>query len=275
MPSASISVNPATACEGEVVVFTFSGTPNAIINYNDGSGTQSTNLNGAGTSVVTIIAGPSNITFTLIDATLGACSQSLFGSATVTISPPPTASISVSPVSACEGDIITFTFTGTPNAIVNYNDGNGLQSINLGGSGSASVFIFAGLTDLVYTLVDVSLGACSQLLSEEANVSVTPLPPAGISANPLSACEGDVITFTFTGTPNATVNYDDGNGAQSIVLDGTGIANISVIAGTTNLIYSLVDVSLNSCTQILFQFVIVSIAPIPSASISVSPLYSL
>ena len=135
---------------------------------------------------------------------------------TASIISAPTASIAASPSNACPGDLVTFTFTGTPNSTVSYNDGVTTQSILLDGTGTASVTVTMGGIDLIYTLIDVLLGSCTQSLSESVTVMASPPPTASISVSPLSACEGDIITFTFTGTPNAIVTYNDGMGTQSI-----------------------------------------------------------
>ncbi|MFT4663897.1 MAG: gliding motility-associated-like protein [Polaribacter sp.] len=270
-PSATISVSPSNACPGELVIFTFSGTPNAIITYNDGSSNNVITLSPTGFSTITVPLGSSDLTYSLLSAELNNCVEPLADAATVFVLPPPTATISAVPMFACEGDLVTFIFSGTPNATVTFFNGSFNQSLVLDASGFNSTGTIALNSDITYTLLDVTLGACSQSLNDPVTVTVTPSPTAGISVNPTTACSGEIAIFTFIGTPDATVTYDDGFGSQIVVLDGTGFADVTIILGAADVTYILLDVSLNGCSQPLGDAATVIISPAPFANISVNP----
>ncbi len=270
-PTATISVNPSSACAGAPVTFTFTGTPNATVTYFDGTSNQITTLNGAGMATVNTTAGASNITYTLIDVVLGSCTATLSDFATVTIIPPPTVSISVNPMTTCQNTAVDFIFSGTPNATVTYFDGVSNQVVTLDGAGNATVPDFTGTTDITYTLVSVSLNGCTGSPSGTATVTVTPNPTATISVSPLNACPGELVTFTFSGTPNATITYDDGGSNNTITLDPGGFNTITIPLGSSDLTYNLLSVELNNCVESLTDAATVLVSPLPTATISVNP----
>ena len=165
----------------------------------------------------------------------------------------------------------TLRFLVLPNATVNYFDGTNNQTIVLNATGNATIPATLGASDLTYSLVDVSInGLCTQALFNNATVSVTPPPNASISVAPVSACEGDDVVFIFSGTPNASVTYNDGFGVQNINLDGTGNANINISAGTSNIIFTLINVSFNSCTQTLSDGATLTVSPLPIAATAIA-----
>ena len=64
---------------------------------------------------------------------------------------------------------------------------------------------------------------------------VTPIPDASLSISDTAICVGDEVTFTITGTPDATINYNfDGGPTQQILLDATGEIDIA-LSPTTDL----------------------------------------
>ncbi|MFK7807530.1 MAG: gliding motility-associated C-terminal domain-containing protein [Saprospiraceae bacterium] len=270
-PTATVSVSPMNACEGDLVTFTFTGTPGATVNFTDGAINDNVVLDGSGNASYSVTMGFSDLTLTLLNATLSGCTQSLSGSATVVVSPTPWAAVSPSPTSACTGELVTFTFTGTPNATVTYTNGSGTQFITLDGTGVATVTEVAGTSDFVYNLSEVNIGNCTQTLNFTLIVPVTAAPTASISANPTAACEGDIITFTFSGTPNATVTYNNGSTNTTITLDGAGNASVVLTAGSMDLTYTLISVALNSCSQNLNEFATVTSSSTPTATVTAFP----
>ena len=263
-PTASISVMPTSGCQGDNVTFTISGTPNATVTYFNGTNNQTIVLNAAGNATIPATLGVADLTFSLVDVSInGLCTQALVDNATVSVTPPPTASISVMPTSGCQGDNVNFTISGTPNATVTYFNGTNNQTIVLNAAGNATIPATLGAANLTYSLVDVSInGLCTQALVDNATVSVTPPPTASISVMPTSGCQGDNVNFTISGTPNATVTYFNGTNNQTIVLNAAGNATIPATLGAANLTYSLVDVSINGlCTQALVDNATVSVTP--------------
>lgn len=270
-PTVTIA-SDATICSGQSATVTFTGTPNATVTYNNGSGNQTIVLNAAGTATITGTY-TANTTFTLVGiATSGtpSCSAPATGSVTITVLPPPTAAISGN-VTICSGQNATITFTGTPNATVTYNTGSDNQTIVLDASGNATISS-TFTTSTTFTLVSVATGGtpgCSVPATGAVTVTVTPPPTVTISGS-TTVCSGDGATITFTGTPNATVTYNDGTTNQTIVLDASGTATISgTFTSTTT--YTLVTVATSgtpSCSAPATGSVTITVTLPPSVAIS-------
>ncbi len=274
--TASISTD-APVCEGAPATVTFTGTPNATVNYSAGSVNQSIILDAGGNASVAIPSVTATTVYTLTSVNVsGVCSQALSQSVSVSAVPLPTASISASPAAICSGQTSTIAFSGTPNAVVTYKVGSGgNQTITLNASGSASLTPVL-TTNTTYTLVSVvSAGsnACSATLNNSATVTINSLPTASISSN-APVCSGTSATVTFTGTPNATVNYSAGSANQTLVLDASGNASVIIPNVTSSIVYTLIDVTsagANGCTGTLSQSITISAAASPTASITANP----
>ncbi|MEO4006059.1 gliding motility-associated C-terminal domain-containing protein [Flavobacterium sp. CAU 1735] len=271
LPEATIS-GSTTICSGETAPITFTGTPNAIVTYTvDGGTNQTITLNGTGTASLTTPGLTASSIYSLVSVTgVNACSQNLTGSATVTIMPLPTATISGTR-EICSGTATTITFTGTPNAIVTYTvDGGANQIIPLDESGVASLTTPALTTNSVYTLVSVvGVNTCSQNLTGSATITINIELLAGISAtSPI--CSGSTATIAFSGTPNAVVTYTvDGGTDQEITLDESGIASLITPILTANSVYNLVRVTLDAaCSQDVTGSATILIMPLPTATVS-------
>lgn len=268
-PTASINANPSTVCENQTSTIAFTGTPNAVVTYkiNEG-GNQTATLNASGLASFTTSPLASNSTFTLVSVALGACSNTINTTATVSVNGLPTASIaSNSPV--CSGNPATITFTGTPNATVDYTAGTTAQSVTLDASGTASVTIPNVTSPTVYTLIGVTssgIGGCSQTLSQSVSISAVTLPTASIAASASSVCANQTATLTFTGTPNAVVTYLDGSSSQTVTLNGSGSAVVATNPLTAGVTYQLMSVSLSGCSRPLSDFVSIAINPSPTVT---------
>jgi large repetitive protein len=271
LPTASIS-GTTSICSGASTTITFDGTPNATVTYTvNGGGNQTIVLDAAGVATLTTGALTANTTYALVSVSLATCSQPQSGSAVITISSPPTATISGT-TTICSGSSTTITFNGTPNATVTYTiNGGSNQTILLNGSGTATLNTGALNTNTTYSLVSVSLTGtppCSQAQTGSAVVTISSLLSASISGT-TSVCSGSATTITFNGTPNATIIYTVNGGAnQTITLNGSSSATLNTGAITTTTTYSLVSVSLAPCSQSQTGLAVVSISPPPTATIS-------
>jgi gliding motility-associated-like protein len=278
-PTASISASPLTICSNQTSTINFNGTPSAIVTYKVGSGgNQTIALNASGSASVTTAALLADTTYTLVSVAspiLSTCTTSLSNFVTVSVGSLPTATIdSNAPV--CNGTSATITFTGTPNATVNYSAGSVGQSIVLNASGNASLIIPGVTSATTYTLTSVTAAGangCTQPLSQSIVVSAVALPIASITANPTSVCSNQTSAITFTGTPNAVVTYSNGSGNQTIALGTSGTASIVTSPLSGNTTYQLVSVSLAGCGQSLSNSVTISINPTPNASYSGDLVY--
>ncbi|MBF6640300.1 hypothetical protein IVB69_02285, partial [Flavobacterium sp. J49] len=276
-PTATIS-GTTTICSGNTTVITFNGTPNATVTYTINNGTNQTILlNGLGTATLTTAALTTTTAYDLVEVTLSGtppCSQTLVGSALVTVNPLPTVTISGT-TTICSGTTAVVTFNGTPNATVTYTvNGGANQTIVLNGSGSATVTTPILSADSTYDLVSATSSGsptCSQTQTGSAVITVNPLPTATISGT-TTICSGSTTTISFNGTPNATVTYTVNGGAnQTIVLNGSGSASLTTPSLTVNTTYALVSViaaGVPACSQTQTGSAIVTINALPSVTIS-------
>lgn len=272
LPVVAISSN-ATICSGDNVTTTFTGTPNASVVYHVGNNpNQTIVLNASGIASITA-AYTSTTTITLVSVSstgTPACNQPQTGSVTITVVPPPTATISSS-VTICSGGNATITFTGTPNATITYNTGGANQTIVLNATGTATISGTFSVTT-TFTLVSIATAgtpACTQPLTGSVTITAVPLPTASISSS-ATVCAGGSATITFTGTPDATVTYNTGGANQTIVLDGSGTAAITGVftATTTFNLVSVASPGTPSCSQPVSGSVTITVLPVPVVSIS-------
>ena len=277
LPTVSIS-GTTTICSGTTTTINFNGTPNATVTYTINSGpNQTILLNGLGVASFTTSALTTNTTYALVSVAssgIPVCSQTQIGSALVTVTQLPSVNISGT-TTICSGNTTTISFNGSPNATVTYTINSGAnQTILLDGTGAASISTPALLANTTYALVSIAssgLPVCSQTQIGSAVITVNPIPTATISGT-ATICSGATTTIIFGGTPNATVAYTINSGAiQTILLDGTGAASFTTTPLTANTTYALVSVVSSGvpvCQQALIGNVLVTVTPLPTASIS-------
>jgi len=274
LPTAGIS-GTASICSGTGANITFTGTPNAAISYTVNNGpNQTIVLNSSGSAVLPTGNLTANTDYSLVSVLNPAtgCSQSQAGTASITINPLPTVSISGT-ASICYGNGTNIIFTGTPNVTATYTvNGGSNQTIVLDGTGSAVLPTGSLTANVDYTLVSVSNPStgCSQVQTGTASVTVNPLPTAGISGA-TAICSGTGTNIAFSGTPNTTVTYTVNSGSnQTIALDASGVAALSTGNLTINTDYSLVSVlnSATGCSQAQTGNAVVTVIPLPTITLT-------
>jgi mucin-2 len=275
LPVAAISATTTTICSGTTGTVTFTGTPNATVTYTiNGGGNQTIVLNAAGTATLTNTYTATAI-FNLVSvATTGSpgCSQPQTGTVTITVVPPPTVTASSSASTICSGGSATVTFTGTPNATVTYNiNGGGSQTIVLNASGTATITNTYTATT-VFTITGIATSgtpSCTLPQNSTITINVTPLPTATVGPD-ANICSGQSATLTFTGTPNAIVTYTVNSGPnQTITLGAAGTATLTntYTANTTITLVSVATAGTPSCSQPLSGGAVITVLPVPTASI--------
>lgn len=159
LPTATISINATSVCNGETAVLTFNGTPNSRVTYTENSGANQTiDLSGSGTATITTQPITSATTFQLVSADLlqsPFCFQSVSNTVTVTINPTPTANF-IGDLGYCSGETTsitllsnlvgtTFTWTVAQNGTTGAAAGSGDQISQLlsanNGDGTATYII--------------------------------------------------------------------------------------------------------------------------------------
>ncbi|AEA43589.1 peptidase M10A and M12B matrixin and adamalysin [Fluviicola taffensis] len=188
--SPSIALTASFGTAPYTFVYTINGGANQTITTTYG--------NGIGIPVPTNTSG--TFTYNLVSVTSATgCSQILSGSATVTIKPLPTATISTVPT-VCQGapsPTITFTgLNGTAPYTFYYTTNGVNQSIGSGSGNVATVLVPTSATGtFTYTLTSVnSAMGCSKSQSGTAAITVSPCPDCGT---------GTLISGTVTTSPTA------------------------------------------------------------------------
>ncbi|MEM5565204.1 PKD domain-containing protein, partial [Psychroserpens sp. AS72] len=83
--------------------------------------------------------------------------------------------------------------------------------------------------------------------SEEVCITMAEDITADGEPDVATICNGDDAVFNITGTANASVTYTINGGAvQTVVLDGTGNANVTIIAPAIDQTINIIDVSLGT-----------------------------
>ncbi|REG87526.1 T9SS type B sorting domain-containing protein [Winogradskyella sediminis] len=78
----------------------------------------------------------------------------------------------------------------------------------------------------IYAKVKSSGTDCYSII--DFDLIVTPIPDASVDVSSTAICESEAVTFTITGTPNATILYNlDGGTTESILLGASGLATLT------------------------------------------------
>ncbi|MFT3794218.1 gliding motility-associated C-terminal domain-containing protein [Flavobacterium sp.] len=244
------------------------GTPATTGTWSGPLATSNGHLGTVNVSTMTVAGSPYVFTYTVSG---GACAPAT-STVTIRVLPMPTATVAAN-ATICSGSSATITFTGTPNATVTYTTNpGGTQTVTLNAAGTATVTNTYTTTTTI-TLVSVSSAttpSCTQTLTGSITINVLPLPTVTIAAN-TTICSGGTATVTFTGTPNATVTYNvSPGGTQTVTLNAAGTATVTntYTATTTFTLVSIASSGTPSCTRPVSGTVVITVLPVPTASIS-------
>ena len=287
-PKATISVNITSVCVNATTPYvTFTGSEGTLpytFTYTINGGAPLTEITNSGSSVIvpvsTAAAGSFNYKLiSVTDASFTACTQPQSGDVTIIINPLPTATISPS-VSTCLNEaspIVTFTGSAAsePYTFTYKLNGGAFQAITTTSGNSVSLTVPTGTAATsVYALFNVTANGCSAPQPAIASIVVNPLPTATISGAAAPCQNGTPATITFTGAAG-TAPYKftySINGVTAPVLTTTSGNSIDITQATTTpgtYTYKLLDVSdANTCQTPLNQTVIVTVKPLPTATIS-------
>ena len=151
----------------------------------------------------------------------------------------------INDVSACEGTVVELN-SGITDAFLYQWSYNGVL---IPGATTSNFFVTQAGT---YAMTATTSAGC--VYSDEAVVTFLPSPVVAISG-PNFVSSGVGVSLTFTGTPNATVQFtlsiDNTPSPLIVVLDSSGNGALALPPFTTNATVCLNSVSLNSCTTTL------------------------
>lgn len=282
VPDATITSSATTVCVNSSATISFTGTPNAVVEYTvNGGSVQSATLDSSGVFQIiepissTMIYRLVNVKTLSSDNVTTLCSRAKNITVTINVSNP-TAPTVVTNSPICYNDIGVLTFNGLANATIVYTiNGGANQSVVLDATGQQQVNL-TGLaagtyTVLITSITDATAPNCTTNTNVTTSLVVQPQPTVTISANN-SVCSGTSATVNFTGTPNTTVTYSvNGGSNQTINLNASGTANITTPALTVDTTYQLINITTTSapiCTSTLSGSATILVTGLPTASIS-------
>jgi hypothetical protein len=291
LPSAVISGTTAVCQNTSQPAITFTGS-NATVPY-----TFTYSINGGTAQTVSTISGntvtvnvPTNaagiFSYSLIsvkETSSTACLASASGTATITVNPLPSATISGN-TSVCQNSaspVITFSGTGgsAPYTFIYRVNGGSDQSATTTSGNSVTVSVPTSTPGtFAYTLVSVRDGSsttCLNSASGTATVVVNPLPLASISGNTAVCQNTTAPLITFAGTGGAapyTFTYRINGGANQTITTTSGntvtVAAPSTTAGSfTYSLISIQDASSTTCTATANGSVTVTVFSLPDAAV--------
>ncbi|MCP4252153.1 MAG: PKD domain-containing protein [Candidatus Scalindua sp.] len=240
IPKVLINVNPSTIIEGETTTLSWN-TTNAISAEID-QGIGSVGLNGS--------LGISPTETTIYTITVTGDGGTVTSSATITVYPIPTTSISVNLDTIIQGDttILTWTSTNATNATID----QGIGSVGLNGSLAISP------TDTAtYTITATGDGGA---VTSSVTVTVYQIPTVSINVNPSAIIEGETTTLSWNTTNAIRAEIDQGIGPVGL----NGSLGISPTETTT---YTITVIGTGGTVT---SSATITVYPIPTTSISVN-----
>ncbi|MES2411340.1 MAG: choice-of-anchor L domain-containing protein, partial [Bacteroidota bacterium] len=290
LPVVSVSASPTIVCPGGSSTITFTGTPNAIIDYTVNGDPRQIPLNSSGTYIE--ITPPLNVitTYNLVNATIttlaGTVVQPEVGSATVTISSLPLATISGTTTVCKDSASPNITFTGAngtaPYTFTYSTDGGTTQVTTPPSTGNTYTIPVSTATAAAYTYTLMSVQssgtpACSQNQSGTATVTIRVLPTATISGTTTVCKDATNPNITFTGA-NGTAPYTftySTDGGTTLITTPTSTGNIYTLpvstASSGAITYTLISVLSSgtpACSQNQSGTATVTVKALPTATIS-------
>src|SRR5690606_1348589 len=140
------------------------------------------------------------------------------------------------------------------------------QTVVLDATGIATVTVAGATVDQTISLIEiVSIDNCQEDLTNTFTIVVNPTPEITSLTGVTPICEGEDAVFTLEGTPEATVSYTINGGAtETIVLDATGIATVTVAGATVDQTINRSEiVSIDNCQEDLTNTFTVVVNPTP------------
>lgn len=205
----------------------------------------------------------------------GQCAT-VFTPYTVVVNPAPSVTNVTSNTPICVGEDAVFTVTGSANTTLSYTIGTGAtQTTSIDASGIVTITVAApAVGNVVLNLSDIDNGACNTALTNSSTVVVRALPTVtSLTAVNPSICLGSDAQFIIQGTADATVTYTiDGGSDQTVVLNASGSATITVSNPTADVVVLLSDINDGTCNNTLSNTITITVNSVPVPTIDISSL---
>lgn len=246
-----------TICAGAVVpATTFTSTPISTVttyewsNSNTLIGLPATGTGNIASFTATNITTATIIATIIVTPTLGCVG--IPSTYTIKVNPLPTIVVTATSSSICTGQITTLTASGASS--YTWSPGTGLSST------TGATVVSTPTVSITYTVTGLTTATCSSISS--ITITVSPVATATISGT-TSVCPNTSSVVTFTGTPNAIVNYTINSGAiQTLTLSATGITTLTTPLLTSVTTYTLVSSGVAPCLSTYTnEFVTINISP--------------
>jgi len=272
-PSAAMTLTGAsTVCAGQPTTFSvnFSGNAPYMFTYA---------INGVNQPVVTTNNDPYNFSVTLnASATISAvslttgigCTVNASGSADVTVTPTPVATLAPGGINVCQGQMIDLTvnFNGSDNYTFVYSVNNANQPAISTSGPTYSFTVEPPLGAVTYRLVSVSQNGCAGSASGTYTVNNTPAPTASISGSPtICAGQNASVTVNLSGTPPFTLIYSFNGVSQPSVMTSAATYTITGPYSATTTI-EVESITSNSCPGVTNGTAIVTVLSAPTATLA-------
>jgi len=252
LATATITGTTAVPANATSPAITFTGS-NGIapytFTYNINGGTNRTVTSTSGNSVT--VSAPTNVvgsfTYNLVNVADANCGQAQTGTATITIRPLPTATVSGTAATCLNTSdpIVTFTGAiGTAPYTFNYTvNGSSVRTITAT-TNTATLNVPTNIAGtFTYTLVSVTDAYATQAQSGSAVVTINDLPAINItSSTNVSISKGTAVVLTASGAINYVWT------PSSDVVSGQGSANLTVRPRQTTS-YTVTGTNANGCVS--------------------------
>ncbi|MHA3787011.1 hypothetical protein ACX0HA_02280, partial [Flavobacterium hauense] len=198
-------------------------------------------------NIISNMSNPQQIFARVVDNLTGCFTITDF---TLRVYPVPDVDVTASQSLICPGQNVSITFTGTPNASFDYTvNGGSPQTGLLDGTGTFLINPVLS-ADTTFALLSASIinssgvVVCTQTISDSVTVTVSN-PGSVTAATNSPVCAGENGAIDLNGPANASVDYTiEGNTAvQTIVLDASGQAIITLPALTTDTDFTIISVT--------------------------------
>ncbi|MBU2923076.1 hypothetical protein KO504_17135, partial [Winogradskyella psychrotolerans] len=192
------------------------------------------------------------------------------------VTPIPDATIAVSNTDICLGEEVTFTITGTPDAVIHYNiNGGTTEEVLLDATGTATL-VQSPMLNTEVNLEDAQIltatntVVCSQALTDSTSVTIqTNTTPTIINNSPI--CENENGELQLSGDPNAIITYTVDSGApQTLNLGATGNFTLTIPNLTADTDIEIISVTrdlLPNCELVLNITETIVVNPFPDYSV--------
>ncbi|HVD99351.1 MAG TPA: T9SS type A sorting domain-containing protein [Cytophagaceae bacterium] len=248
-PTATISSSATNACNGSSINLDINFTGTAPWNFTYSDGTTSTHVNSIAASPYSFSVTPplGNTTYTLTGVDDGTCIGATSGSATITVSAAPTATINTSspPICGTGSATLNVNFTGLGPWDFSYSDGSSIYSVT-GISINPYSFSVSPTGTTTYTLSSVADGSgCTGTTSGTATVTVQ----TGVSIPDVNFANWLTSNYPSCMCSNILITGCSAlSSATSIDVSNLGITNLTGIQYFPNLI--TLDASGNSLSNL-------------------------